>query len=375
MSPERLYGKPYTKNCDVWSAGMTLFYAIRGGYPLNSALSFWEIVSELEDLVNKFNKDESIAEKERSFFVKCFSPVETRPTAEDLLNHSWLTDTEALTVKEKRVIEQFVEEDRKRKVVLNLTTHDTHEVALSLIKSRATEKRIKTVPTRTEIDELSEKLGIFSVTVEESFRIAMQKYTAELSSYELSSGEAEQFMKEKSTMRRRRRRTFHERRSGTLSAEISIQAMKEAKIESRMINSPRSPRIEDIDAMGDGINQLTKEINAMNQAMFSLGVDGDDGTRGESGGTSAEGEVKMISVSEARKNRRRRRVTFDGNIRELPTGDDGVSLTRIDPDSSATTVTLPKIDKKSETDTIEGAQVLLKQKDGKIKSAAADAAN
>ena len=31
MSPERLYGKPYTRSSDVWSVGLVLLELVRGG--------------------------------------------------------------------------------------------------------------------------------------------------------------------------------------------------------------------------------------------------------------------------------------------------------------------------------------------------------
>lgn len=38
MSPERLYGKPYTRSSDVWSVGLVLLELVRGGGDSSSPL-------------------------------------------------------------------------------------------------------------------------------------------------------------------------------------------------------------------------------------------------------------------------------------------------------------------------------------------------
>ena len=50
MSPERLYGNPYTTESDIWSAGMTLLVGKLGKFPFEGTgeANFWELVGKLE---------------------------------------------------------------------------------------------------------------------------------------------------------------------------------------------------------------------------------------------------------------------------------------------------------------------------------------
>ncbi|GMH68286.1 hypothetical protein TL16_g04893 [Triparma laevis f. inornata] len=213
MSPERLYGNNYTKTSDIWSAGMTLFYACRGKYPLTEGLGFWELVSELEEIVAKINEDEDLSEVEKGFFSSCFQGVETRPSASVLLKDPLLSsDFVELSAEERRKISAIVKKAKQENLGLHLTTDDVNDFALAVIRARAGEIGGKlgggnAVPSKDEMLLLSRRLGVFSITVEDSFEMAKGKYENELSTYELRGIEASK-VKVVTRSERRRRRTF-----------------------------------------------------------------------------------------------------------------------------------------------------------------------
>ena len=45
MSPERLYGKPYTRSSDVWSVGLVLLELVRGGGDCSPLKNIGSLVS------------------------------------------------------------------------------------------------------------------------------------------------------------------------------------------------------------------------------------------------------------------------------------------------------------------------------------------
>ena len=159
MSPERLYGNTYTKTSDIWSAGMTLFYACRGKYPLTEGLGFWELVSELEEIVAKIQQDDNLTENEKGFFGSCFQSVETRPSAEVLLRHP-LMSTADLTEEEKLKIRAIIKKAKQENLALHLTTDDVNEFCLQLIGVRAGDPMFtegKVMPTKDEMTALSRR--------------------------------------------------------------------------------------------------------------------------------------------------------------------------------------------------------------------------
>ena len=207
MSPERLYGNAYSKTSDIWSAGMTLFYASRGKYPLDNQQGFWELVSELEDLVGKISKDEVMSEDERSFFSACFQHVDSRPSAELLLSHPFLSSTPPLTAEEKSAIRALVKKKQRDNLSLNLTTDEVSDVALVTLRARASSQTKPLMPTKAQKSSLAKSLDVFAITVEDSFDTAFLAHENELANYELRGAEAEK-VKVVTRSERRRRRTF-----------------------------------------------------------------------------------------------------------------------------------------------------------------------
>lgn len=94
QSPERINSKPYSFNCDIWSAGLSIAECALGQYP------FYKLKSRIFDLcqaiaTNKARVDwdgceRKFSEELRNFVDVCLSPAETRPTATQLLQHPFL---------------------------------------------------------------------------------------------------------------------------------------------------------------------------------------------------------------------------------------------------------------------------------------------
>ncbi|GMI09892.1 hypothetical protein TrVE_jg13453 [Triparma verrucosa] len=333
MSPERLYGNTYTKTSDIWSAGMTLFYACRGKYPLTEGLGFWELVSELEEIVAKIQQDDNLTENEKGFFGSCFQSVETRPSAEVLLRHPLML-TADLTDEEKLKIRAIIKKAKQENLALHLTTDDVNEFCLQLIRVRAGDPMFaegKVMPTKDEMTALSRRLGVFSITVSDSFSTSKHKYDNELSTYELRGAEASK-VKVITRSERRRRRTFGANArvsretedfddvqlammGATSALNTFVESNNEANLDesesdfktrAHHARSAPPPKSEVVGLEADDVSSITKQFNDMSKLIESE-IAGN--ISGQGPGLTLGSEVKMISVGEAR---RRRRRTFDG---------------------------------------------------------------
>lgn len=95
VAPEVLIRKPYNKEVDIWSIGVTLYYMLTGTLPFdddddNEELIAKKIVfSKLQFYDKKWKK---ISDLCHDFITKCLvKEPENRSTTSDLLNHSWLS--------------------------------------------------------------------------------------------------------------------------------------------------------------------------------------------------------------------------------------------------------------------------------------------
>lgn len=140
---------------------------------MNNTQGFWEIVSELEELVVKVKSSPTMDSGERDFFGKCFAKEEERPGAAELREHEWLNGEE-MGEKDRKVVNGIIKKDRRERTDKNLTAHDTNEATMVIIRLRAA-RGIKEAPGKEEIGVLSRKLGVFEVTVEDGFREAEKR--------------------------------------------------------------------------------------------------------------------------------------------------------------------------------------------------------
>lgn len=95
MSPERISGKPYSFDSDLWSLGLTLVECALGYYPYNTEregkpVSFFElldfiVVAPAPELPSTFSPEL------RSFISECLQKApEERPSASKLLDHAFI---------------------------------------------------------------------------------------------------------------------------------------------------------------------------------------------------------------------------------------------------------------------------------------------
>jgi hypothetical protein len=110
---------------------------------------------------------------ERDFFGLCFRGEEDRPTASSLRGHDWLKGG-GLNNDERKVLRGIVDKVKRGKVEKSLTTHDTDDAAMVIVKLRVG-KGMKGTPEREEIRGLSQMMGMFEVTVVDSFARAEKR--------------------------------------------------------------------------------------------------------------------------------------------------------------------------------------------------------
>lgn len=99
MSPERIKALPYTQACDIWSIGISIAEVAIGEYPFGQRVKgkvfeLAEIITseKAEPLWSKLNPTKEFSAELRHFVSQCLLPQETRPTAEALLLHPFITN-------------------------------------------------------------------------------------------------------------------------------------------------------------------------------------------------------------------------------------------------------------------------------------------
>ena len=113
MSPERVKSLPYSFSCDIWSAGLTVAECALGQYPFASLKSkMFELCQALGN--NTVRVSWEIGKRDfspelKDFVNSCLLPVESRPTAEKLLEHAFLRKADSVDAKE--IGEWFVRDD------------------------------------------------------------------------------------------------------------------------------------------------------------------------------------------------------------------------------------------------------------------------
>ena len=299
---------------------------------------------------HNFSKSQILRDSQ-SFFAMCFQSADSRPGAEVLLAHPFLSSTPHLSAEEKSAIRALVKKRQRDDLSLNLTTDEVSDVALVTLRARASSLTKPLMPSKLQMSSLAKALDVFAITVEDSFNSAILAHENELANYELRGADAEK-VKVVTRSERRRRRTYGSGalRQGGLdsSKDVSLDEVQaamnkaasiiadvqgggrdldfktraaHAKSEvstcaclgyinerrwSRFLTPPMQPRVQPPpptslasppDVKESDVSQITADMSKMSAAI-------------ESSIDYEEGEVKMISVGEAR--RRRRRRTFDG---------------------------------------------------------------
>lgn len=94
MSPERLQGSEYTYASDIWALGVSLCECLMGRYPFDNPTNYFDYIDATmtNNLFDTGNEEMGrVSETARSFIMLCTdADPKKRPTAEELLNHSWL---------------------------------------------------------------------------------------------------------------------------------------------------------------------------------------------------------------------------------------------------------------------------------------------
>eukprot|EP00501_MAST-03F_sp_TOSAG23-6_P000337 GSMAST32.ASY1.ANO1.344.1 assembled CDS len=154
MSPERLAGKPYSYDADIWSLGLTVFTLAQAKFPLEAASGgFWELASIIKEKKVPQLDSEKYSPELVDFCAKCLkkNPKE-RPSAEELLSHPFLT--EATLDVPNRKLPQTISLQEK-------STRDLEKIAKKVAshshRMLKRNTRIKSAPSRSTHSSLDGK--------------------------------------------------------------------------------------------------------------------------------------------------------------------------------------------------------------------------
>jgi mitogen-activated protein kinase kinase 1 len=113
MSPERVKSLPYSFSCDIWSAGLTVAECALGQYPFVSLKSkMFELCQALGNSTARVSWEAAkrdCSTELKDFVNSCLLPVESRPTAEQLLQHQFLLKADIVNPRE--IGEWFISSD------------------------------------------------------------------------------------------------------------------------------------------------------------------------------------------------------------------------------------------------------------------------
>ena len=104
VAPEVLVRKPYNKEVDIWSIGITLYYVLTGTLPFDDNEDNEEVIAKkivFSKLTFYDKKWKKISETCQSFVEACLTKeVEKRPSSKQLLAHTWFKKTLGYKVSE-----------------------------------------------------------------------------------------------------------------------------------------------------------------------------------------------------------------------------------------------------------------------------------
>lgn len=101
MSPERIQSKPYSFSSDIWSAGLAIAECAFRGYPFPSLKpKMFELCQAIASGTAKIEwekQDRKYSDEFMNFIELCLLPVESRPTATELLNHGFIKKADGVS--------------------------------------------------------------------------------------------------------------------------------------------------------------------------------------------------------------------------------------------------------------------------------------
>jgi len=128
MSPERIQGRSYSTQSDVWSLGLSLLELALGRFPYHEAgnrlvpaeagLGFWELLDKIVQKDAPELPPGNYSDELRNFISQCLSKTpENRPTSSDLLENPVLKDKDQYDLSQFvcQYVKPLQEEEKKMK--------------------------------------------------------------------------------------------------------------------------------------------------------------------------------------------------------------------------------------------------------------------
>lgn len=116
MAPERIMGKPYTVNCDIWSLGLTLLEVASGKYPFSDKLANNMGPIELLSLILEYEPKLMDLPQENIFWSDLFKNfihycvkknTSERPSPRQMLQHPWCLAQSKIRVRMDKFVQQL----------------------------------------------------------------------------------------------------------------------------------------------------------------------------------------------------------------------------------------------------------------------------
>jgi len=177
VSPEVLKGK-YDEKCDIWSAGVILYILICGDPPFNGSNDS-EIYKKIKKKVFHFSNPiwKNISEQAKDLIRNMLSEPEHRPTAVDVLQHTWVKElapnsTESILKLNAGNLKKYSHTSKISKAVMTFICSRMKDDEVKTLKEIfiAIDKNGDGHLSFDEVKEGMSKIGLDKKNVEELFK-------------------------------------------------------------------------------------------------------------------------------------------------------------------------------------------------------------